>query len=130
MFLKIHSYFIFLFLGVQKGIWFTVDELYSIYCCAFFFTWKEPLWQCEKDCLSNMYSLPELRHDEMHKIWNDLKTCGDPCGCNWNYNIQFVKIQLKNLYYSSEILENTVFHQLKSDNKEMGFKSNDIDWCY
>jgi beta-1,3-N-acetylgalactosaminyltransferase 2 len=42
----------------------------------------EPLWQCEKECLSDMYVEPELWPDELRSIWTDHQTCGDPCGCS------------------------------------------------
>jgi len=50
--------------------------------CVFDYCLQEPLWQCEKECLSDMYTMPELRPEELENIWADKMSCGDPCGCN------------------------------------------------
>lgn len=38
-------------------------------------------WQCANTCREDMYNLPELTPDQLHKIWNDKTTCGNPWGC-------------------------------------------------
>ena len=43
--------------------------------------WQEPVWQCEKECLSDMLAMPELRPEELRQVWADKLACGDPCGC-------------------------------------------------
>lgn len=42
----------------------------------------DPLFQCEKQCIRDMVTLPDLSQQEMIQIWEDRQTCGDPCGCN------------------------------------------------
>uniref|UniRef100_T1ELF6 UDP-GalNAc:beta-1,3-N-acetylgalactosaminyltransferase 2 n=2 Tax=Helobdella robusta TaxID=6412 RepID=T1ELF6_HELRO len=39
----------------------------------------EPLWQCENECLSDMYSMPDLQTEQLHKHWENKINCGDPC---------------------------------------------------
>lgn len=57
---------------VSMGIWLSAVKPNYI---------DEPLWQCEKECLSDMYVEPQLRPDELQQVWSDFSQCADPCGC-------------------------------------------------
>ena len=57
---------------VSMGIW--LSAINPVYV-------DDPLWQCESECISNMYATPELNHLELQKMWTSLAECGDSCGC-------------------------------------------------
>ena len=43
--------------------------------------YDDPMWQCEAECLSEMYAMPELQPSQLRHYWTNRVTCGDPCGC-------------------------------------------------
>ena len=42
----------------------------------------DPMWQCEHECISNMYAMPDLKPDELASYWANHQKCGDACGCD------------------------------------------------
>jgi len=41
----------------------------------------DPMFQCNKECLSEMYTMPQLSIEELKQTWQYKRQCGDPCGC-------------------------------------------------
>ncbi len=56
----------------SMGIWLAAVALQTI---------DDPLWQCESECISDMYSMPDLGAEKLHQLWKNKLACGDPCGC-------------------------------------------------
>lgn len=48
-----------------------------------------------------MIVIPELTVTDLHKIWKDKKSCGDPCGCTWNFVAKVPRSEKWNTLLSS-----------------------------
>ncbi|XP_055491137.1 UDP-GalNAc:beta-1,3-N-acetylgalactosaminyltransferase 2 isoform X3 [Leucoraja erinacea] len=42
---------------------------------------QDPLWLCEKKCLSGALSSPQYSAEELMDLWNNKEQCGNPCHC-------------------------------------------------
>lgn len=47
--------------------------------------YQDPGWLCEKDCYLDMLSSPQHSAEELHRLWDRKRACGDPCGCPWGH---------------------------------------------